>query len=343
MKITEKANELIQKLMAENPNTKLTIGFLHQGGMSFKLFDNTGEIPYESHAYEIASISKVFTASLFAKYLHEGKMNLNDSVAKYIPELEEDKYYPTLRRLATHTAGYKSEALTSWEIVKVIFKACQQHIRKKPSGYFDAFGKVDYEKLVWFAKKNKLIDKDYDWGYTDYSIALLGEAVCQTVGKPYPELMAEFLENDLGLTNTKTITDRPDMLDGYLYNHNVGTMKLYRSDDYAAPAGGLTSTVEDLLKFAKMNIEETPSYLALTHEAYPTSQKGFDMGLGWWNWNEQQYPTHGHTGGSEGFSSALTFIKELEAATVILTNTGSYHPTELSNEIFQGNLEEQND
>ena len=338
MKINEKAKELIQKLMENNPNTKLTIGHLHKGEMSFKLFDETGEVPYESFAYEIASISKVFTTSLLAKYLQEGKMNLSDSVAKYIPELEEDKYYPTLGRLATHTAGYKSEALTSGEMVKVIAKYLWMGLRKKPSSYWTDFI-MDYEKLVWFAGKNKLEDKDYDWGYSDYSIALLGEAICQMVDKPFAELMTEFLD-ELGLKQTKTITDRSDMLSGYFFNHNVGTMKGYRNDDYTAPAGGITSTAEDLLEFARMNIEESPSFLALCHKVYPTTQKGFDMGLGWWNWNEQPYETHSHTGGSEGFSSSLTFIKELETATVILTNAYGYDATELSNEIFRGNWAE---
>ena len=113
MKVNRKAQEHINKLMIENPNTILTIGYLHNGEKSFKLFDATGEIPYKNYAYEIDSISKVFATSLLAKYLQDGKMDLNDSVTKYIPELEEDKYYPTLKRLDTHTAGYKSEALTN--------------------------------------------------------------------------------------------------------------------------------------------------------------------------------------------------------------------------------------
>jgi len=345
MKINDKATELIGNLIEENPNTKLSIGYLHKGKTSFKLFDATGEIPYESHAYEIASISKVFTTSLLAKYLQEGKMNLNDSVAKYIPELEEDKYYPTLQRLATHTAGYKYELpITVGLIIKSIAKLLWKLLRdKKPSLIHDYV--LDYDDLILCAKKSKLEDKDYDWEYLDYSIALLAEAVCQMKGIPFDELMTHFLKG-LGLKNTRTETTRSDMLDGYLFNRNVGTMKKgYRKGNYTAPAGGLTSTAEDLLEFARMNIEETPSYLALTHKTYPTSQKGFDMGLGWWIWNEgedgnEKNPAYSHGGGSEGFSSNLVFIKELETAVVILTNVGYYDPSELSNEIFRGNYEE---
>ena len=201
MKIDDKANDLIQKLMKDSPNTKLTIGYLNNGETSYKLFDVTGEIPYERHAYEIASISKVFTTSLLAKYLQKGKMNLSDSVAKYIPELEEDKYYPTLQRLATHTAGYKSEALTLGEMVKIILKYYWMILRKKPSSYWTDFI-VDYEKIIWFAKKNKVEDKDYEWGYSDYSIALLAEAICQMEGISFDKLMTSTICSDLDKKRT---------------------------------------------------------------------------------------------------------------------------------------------
>ena len=336
MKINKKANEMIQKLLKEHPNTKLTIGYLNKGETAVKLFNDTGEIPYESFAYEIASISKVFTTSLLAKYLQEGKMDLEDSVAKYIPELNKDKYYPTLKRLATHTAGYTTEALTVGEIIKITLKYSFLKQRKNPADWWESMF-MDYDKMIWFANKHNLKDKDYDWSYTDYSIALLGEAVCQVAKKPFDELMTEFLEDDLGLKQTKTQTKRADMLSGYLLNKNVGTMKAYRNGDYTAPAGGLTSTAADLLKFAKMNIEESPSYLGLCHNVYSVKAKGYDMGLGWWNWNEQPHATHWHGGGSAGFSSSLAFIKELEKATVILTNVGLYSPTDLSNAIFESN------
>ena len=339
MKISEKANKLIQNLIKENPNTKLSIGYLNKGEISFKLFDTTGEIPYKSYAYEIASISKVFTTSLLVKYLQAGQMNLGDSVAKYIPELDANNYYPTLQRLATHTAGYQSEALAFGEIIKVLVKHFWMMKRKKPTGYFEAF-LMDYEKMVWFAKKNKFEDKDYDWGYSDYSIALLGEAVCKVAGKPFDELMTEFLNDELELEHTKTITNRPDMLDGYLFNHNVETMKAYRNGDYTAPAGGITSTAEDMLKFARMNIEENPNYLGLCHKVYPVNGAPFNMGLGWMTHNDQQYPPYFHRGGSEGFSCNLVFIKVLKRAVVVLSNAGHYDLTELSNAIFHGNVDD---
>ena len=154
MNISEQANKLIQKVMKDYPHTKLTIGVLHQGKTMFKLFDNSGEIPYESHLYEIASISKVFTTSLFAKYLQEGKMNLNDSIAKYIPELEDERYHPTLRSLATHTSGYPRESFTKGEWIKLLTGYSIASIQRKPLKSDDLYF-MNYEKMIRFAKKKQ--------------------------------------------------------------------------------------------------------------------------------------------------------------------------------------------
>jgi CubicO group peptidase (beta-lactamase class C family) len=95
---SKKASGLIKKITSDKEHIRLTVGIFHNGETVCKLFNSAGEIPYESHLYEMGSVGKVFVKSLLAKYLHEGKMNLDDSVAKYMPELSDEKYYPTLKR-----------------------------------------------------------------------------------------------------------------------------------------------------------------------------------------------------------------------------------------------------
>ena len=47
-----------------------------------------------------------------------------------------------------------------------------------------------------------------------------------------------------------------------------------------APAGDISSTAEDLLEYAKINMFEGKPYLALCHQKYVEAKK-HDMGLGW--------------------------------------------------------------
>jgi len=340
IKISKNANELIQKLMKEYPNTKLTVGIYHDENTSLKLFDVSGEIPYESHIYEIASITKAFTASLFAKYLHESKMDLNDSIAKYIPELEDRKYYPTLKRLATHTAGYKTEALTRVQIAKIYIKFFWNSMLKRQF-YAPVDFYMDHKKIIWFAKQKKLQDKNYEYSYTNYSFALLGHGISQVAGKQFVELMEKFIKQDLGLDNTIFGTNRDGILSGYVNNVNVGNEGLGKGD-CTAPAHFLTSNAEDLLAFARMNIEENPQYLGLCHNIYPINKKEFgieyDIGLGWVYFKEKKPCRFFMSGGSEGFTSAISFVKEKNFAMAILTNAGSYKGIlELSDTIMNDN------
>jgi len=104
--ISSEIQSLIKKTCKGKKHIKLTIGYVLDGEKTVKVFNENGEIKNESYIYEIASITKTFTASLLAKYIHENKMSLDDSIQKYFVGLDADKYYPTLKRLATHTAGY---------------------------------------------------------------------------------------------------------------------------------------------------------------------------------------------------------------------------------------------
>ena len=93
---------LIEKACRGKKHIKLTIGCVLDGEKTVKVFNENGVIKNENYIYEIASITKTFTASLLAKYIHENKMSLDDSIQKYFVGLDANKYYPTLKRLATH-------------------------------------------------------------------------------------------------------------------------------------------------------------------------------------------------------------------------------------------------
>ena len=68
-----------------------------------------GKAVDENTVYEIGSISKVFTTILLADEVLKGRMNLDDPIAKYLPETvtvpSKDGKQITLKDLATHTSG----------------------------------------------------------------------------------------------------------------------------------------------------------------------------------------------------------------------------------------------
>jgi len=118
--LDSKSEKLIGKMIKGRKFIKLNVGLIIGDQIILKTFNENGEIDYENNIYEIGSITKTFTASLLSKYIHENKMKLDDSLQKYISELDLDRHYPSLRHLATHTAGYKANSITTRESLELL-------------------------------------------------------------------------------------------------------------------------------------------------------------------------------------------------------------------------------
>ena len=84
-------------------------------------------------------------------------------------------------------------------------------------------------------------------------------------------------------------------------------------------AGAISSTVDDLLKYAKINIDEEKPYLSLCHKKHGNGNKKYDMGFGWWLLKKNNHVIL-HGGGTGCFSSFLGIDKEKKVASVVLAN-----------------------
>jgi len=319
MNLSEKSQKLIEKATKKHPNLKLSVGIYHKGETTLKLFDKTGEIPYESHFYEIGSITKVFTTSLLAKFLAEGAMSLEDSIGKYFPTLEAGLVLPTIEELATHTSGYNDNDDVAWRealplMFEVLFKGDGTRAMELLT--------MDREEMLRRLSQAKLKNRGKKWAYSNFGMALLGQALAEVAGISYRELMQNYVL-ELGLRQTFIGTDVEGMMPGYNMKGKPAPNFDWKNNLYA-PAGALTSNVEDIVAFGKLHLMGTPDYLNLTHEV-TTFQK--DMGLGWWL--DKKHPSRFYHGGNTpGYSSQLTIDKEKDAVVVLLSNVYVYKERE---------------
>ena len=323
MKLNENSFNIIKNATKDKPHLKFTVGVLNNGEAHYKLFTDTKELPYESHLYEIGSIGKLFTASLLAKLVSEGKMNLDDHINKYITDLADVNYPPTLKKLATHTSGYPATyPIAKGEVFRLALKQIGGMIKKKPMRA-EEYLHMDYERMIFLAKEAKLKNKEYGWSYSNYGYGLLGHAISCAVKTPFWDAMNGFLSEELHLKNTFLGTNSPNILAGYDHlNQNVGNWRL-GAEDFLTPSGNISSNAEDLLEFAKMNIKGNPNFLELCHTRYDMKSKHSDMGLAWFI--DYKNPSIYYLGGNvQGFASMLAFDKTKKNAVVLLTNVGFY-------------------
>ncbi len=68
-----------------NDNAVITVGIIKGGQASYTVYGKDGvKMQQEEHIYEIGSLTKTFTAAIIKKAVSEGKINLNDTVDKYL-------------------------------------------------------------------------------------------------------------------------------------------------------------------------------------------------------------------------------------------------------------------
>lgn len=305
---------LIKKNCKGKQHIKLSVGTLANGEKKIHVFNETGEIKNDNDIYEIGSITKTFTTSLMAMNIFNGEMSLDDSIQKYISDLNLSDYYPSLERLATHTAGYASHLPnSSWESTKMMMGLIFTGSVNKGKMPF----RLDFEKMKHLLQKNKVHDKEYSFQYSNFSIALIGYAVGVVSGRGYWDTMNDFLANELGLKHTYTGTCKDKNLQGF-DGRNRPCGNWIWNNDLVAPAGDISSTADDLLTYADINMNEKRPYLSLCHEKY-ASTKNHDMGLGW-RLNKDANHVLWHMGGTGSFSSYLSFDKHKKLGCVVLSN-----------------------
>jgi CubicO group peptidase (beta-lactamase class C family) len=122
--------------------------------------------------YSIGSISKQFTAAAILMLQHEGKLSVNDPVAKYFPDLTDAKNI-TIRMLLSHTSGYQDYWPEDYVMPPMEKPTDTQHI-------LDVWGKRPLD----FAPGTK-------WQYSNTNYVIAGLIVEKVSGMPLMQFLRE--------------------------------------------------------------------------------------------------------------------------------------------------------
>jgi len=299
--------EMLSYTTKNNEDARITVGIIKDGEVGFTVYgENATILSNNEFEYEIGSVTKTFTASLLCKAIDEGKVELSDSINRYI-ELGHKDYYPNFERLVTHTSGYKSYYF-DWQMASNLF-----HGEKN-----DFYG-ISTEMLSNKIGKISIDDKDYAFNYSNFGISVVGSALAEVYGSNFTTVMYDFIASELKLENT-------------IISSGIGDLKGYwnwMQNDAYIPAGAIISTISDMMKYVKLHMSEELPYLSLGHEAlaqvYATTKQYEKMGIridatgiGWMIDTENNIIWH--NGGTSNFNSYIAFDKEKQIGVVILSN-----------------------
>lgn len=261
-----------------------------------------------SMAYPIGSISKQFTATAVLLLQQEGKLSLNDPVAKYFPELTRARDI-TIRNLLTHTSGYQDYApqdytIPAWRLPGDALKTVHE-----------------------FAGKPLDFEPGTEWQYSNTNFVIAALIVQKVSGMPFAQFLRERVIDPAGLKDVLNLnTQRSELqVTGYMRNALApvrpavleGPGWYFGDADLAMPVGSLltwdlTFIHRSLLTPASYREMETPFMLKNGSDSH--------YGLGIFVRNINGHAAIEHSGEVGGFVAENMVFPDSHAAIAVLTN-----------------------
>lgn len=335
-KTQEQANPLVTSIDSVVSMVVDTAGFngnvlvskggtiIYQRSIGYANFDTKTHLN-DSSVFELASVSKQFTAMCIMMLQERGKLNFEDDVRKYIPELPYQGM--TIRHLLTHTSGipdYMGLFSEGWN-PKVI-----------------AFNKDVIELLVK-RKPAILFRPGEKWEYSNTAFVLLASIIERVSGMTFSEFLKQNIFVPLEMKHSRTYNTRrskgeviPNYAYGFVYHDSLKRFVLPDSLkelsvvitlDGIQGDGIVNSTTGDLFKWDQALYTEKLVTRKTLDQAFTPSRLNNDSianyGFGWGIGGDSvtgRIVSHG--GGWPGYNTFIVRYIDKNTCIIVLSNNG---------------------
>ncbi len=297
-------------LVAEDDHTLLDKGY----GMA----DLEWNIPNTPAVmFRLGSLTKQFTATLILLLQQDGKLHIEDPIAKYLPDAPKSWEKITLANLLNHTSGIPN--FTS----------------DKEFGTWRMSSHTPAEEIAFFRDKPLDFEPGSKFSYSNSNYEVLGVVIEKLGGKSYGDQLRERIFEPLGMHDSGL--DRDDLIlpkraQGYSPSKN-GLVPA-RSESMSVPwaAGSIYSTTADLLRWERGlfggKVLQEESLTAMTTPGKGNYGMGVEVSL----IDGNRVVTHG--GGIEGFNTYLSYVPARKITIVVLSNVNGGAPDSMGNQLL---------
>ncbi|MEQ9619001.1 MAG: serine hydrolase [Deltaproteobacteria bacterium] len=280
----------------------------------------------EDTVFQLASVTKTFTAASVASMVDRDKITFDDKVVNIIPNFSlKDPYptrYTTPRDLLAHRTGLP--AFTG--------------------DLFDHLGYTRKEVIERIRYIEPACSFREEANYSNIGYFLAGEVAAYAAGKEWEEVVEENLLKPMGMKHTgftRTLSKEKNVASPHALVDGETRVIPPNQQMVLAPAGAMTSTASDLSRYMTMllsggkydgkevlkqdSISEmfTPAMVDKPSfsEVPPISEEtGFDYGLAWgiYYWKNHKILEKG--GALDGMRSVVVLVPEIDLGIAVLAN-----------------------
>lgn len=301
--------------LAPSTGAGLAIGIVQHGERRVFTF---GTAKLDS-IFEIGSVTKTFTGLILAQMVEQGLVKLDEPVRQLLPAgtvAKREGAEITLLDLTTQHSGLP-----------------RMPDNFKPTNPENPYADYGAANLYQYLSEHGLEKAGTPkFLYSNLGVGLLGQALSNRAGVPYPMLLAQQVTGPLGLHDT-VVTLSAAQQSRFIQGHSADHSIAHPWDlDALAGAGAIRSTANDMLTYleAQLNSDKAPlnhsskartlpAALKLSHELRAEVAPGMQIAFNWLYITADG--TYWHNGATGGFSSFAFFNPKSDYAGVVLLNT----------------------
>lgn len=309
---------IIRQRVEDKRSAGIVVGMLEPDGRTRVVAygdPGPGQPPLDGNSvFEIGSISKVFTATVLAELVQEGKVSLEDPVQQFLPA---GVHVPS-RSGKQITLGNLSEQNSGLPRMPTNFTPADP-----ANPYADYRAPQMYEFLSGYQLTR---DPGAQFEYSNLGVGLLGHALSLATGQSYEAMERTRVWAPLGMEHT-AITMTPWMKAHLALGHDpMGKIATNWDLDVLAGAGAIRSTTYDMLKFADANLHPERGALQRAmafaqRERAPAGGPMLGIGLNWISRHAGGDTIVWHNGGTGGYRTFLGLLPSRKMAVVVMTNS----------------------
>lgn len=317
----KKVDSFITKQMKDLKIPSIAVAVIKDGKIIKKSVYGIANIEWKQKStehtnFQIASCTKLLTSTLLLKTIFNKKIDLNDSVAKYLDSIPQDWQKIKIKNLINHSSGLSDYEDSNYysPTAKII-----DELKKKPllfeTGTKEQYGQLDFTLLSF------ILEKIYQKPFIQLLKDEVTTPLAMNDGAFDEEFRVEnrFMRTEIIKNKATTYYDYKGKLVNYKF--------LY--PQYTYPAGGYFASIDDMANWAIGLDKEKLFPLAFANDLIYSTDKILDKDAGfskagWALEKEGEIFYGGHSGGP-GLGDIWRFPAE-KITIITLSNDGELQP-----------------
>jgi beta-lactamase class C len=333
-------DQRLQRLVAEDEMAGLAVAVIERGKINFvkgygETVGESGDKVTTQTVFRWASVSKGLAATMVADLAAQGKLSLDDPIAKWAPSLKlpgHGEYKATVADVLSHRVGlpqnaYDERLEDGWD-TKELRRSYAALEPTCPPGTCTAYQNIAFDAA--------------------------SEIVERVTGLPYEAAVRARLFGPLGMSHASVSRDGLVQAKSWARPHLGKSRPLEVPDAYyrVPAAGGVNSSIYDFALWLRAQMGGVPRVLSpelldTIHRprvVTPVEQRRVRRfrdrlrdaryGLGWRDYDYLCHHVVGHLGGVRGHRALIMFDPALRTGVVALWNSSSSQPVGLEMEVM---------